>query len=90
MLGATVVATILILIPVAPGHLVGLALEGVWYFVFSKIQDQEFGQWEATHNGVMPSSGWKALGWGFVGLAVFVAIIVLMAIFLYAAGIAPH
>ena len=87
MLGAAVAATILILIPPAAGRLVGLGLEGVWYFLFPKIQDREFRQWEAAHPDVAPSSGWRALGWGFVGIAIFFAIAIGMVIILEAAGI---
>jgi len=90
MLGAAVVATILILIPDALGRLVGLGLEGVWFFVFPKIQGQEFRQWEATHPDVVPSSGWKALGWGFAGLAAFLAIAIAMGIFMDVLGIASQ
>lgn len=89
VLGATAVATILILIPRAPGRLIGLGLEGVWYFVFPKIQDQEFRQWEATHPDVVPSSGWKALGWGFAGFAAFLAIAIAIGVLLDVTGIAP-
>jgi hypothetical protein len=90
VLGATAVATILILIPRAPGRLIGLGLEGVWYFVFPKIQDREFRQWEATHPDVVPSSGWKALGWGFAGFAAFLAIAIAIGVLLDATGIAPQ
>jgi len=90
MLGAAVVATILILIPDAPGRLVGIGLEGGWFFVFPKIQDQEFTQWEAMHPDIKPSSGWKALGWGIAGLAVFVVIAIAVSILLDATGIAPQ
>jgi hypothetical protein len=90
MLGAAVIATILILIPAALGRPVGLGLEVVWYFVFPEIQDREFRQWEAAHPDVAPSSGWKALGWGFAGLAAFFAIVIAMGILLDATGIAPQ
>jgi hypothetical protein len=89
LLTATVAATVLIVIPDALGRLVGLGMEVVWYIVFPKIQDQEFGQWQATHNDVAPSNGWKALGWGFLGLALFFVIIVVMEMLLSAMGIAP-
>jgi hypothetical protein len=88
LLGAAVAASILILIPVAFGRPVGLGLEVIWYFVFSEIQDQEFTEWQAVHPDVRPSSGWKALGWGFAGLATFVAIFIAIDIFLDAIGIA--
>ncbi len=89
MLGAIAIAPILFLIPPARGRLFGLALEGVWYFVFPKIQDQEFNQWQAAHADLAPSSGWKALGWGFVGIAVFFVIAVLVGMLLDLTGIAP-
>jgi hypothetical protein len=83
-------ATILILIPHALVRPVGLGLEGVGFLVFPKIQDQEFREWEATHPDVVPSSGWKALGWRFAGLAAFVAIFIAIGILLDATGIAPQ
>jgi hypothetical protein len=89
LLTATLAATVLIMIPDALGRLVGLGMEVVWYIVFPKIQDQEFRQWEATHNDVIPSNGWKALGWGFLGLAMFLVVGVAMAVLLSAVGIAP-
>jgi hypothetical protein len=90
LLGSAVAATILILIPDALGRPVGLGLEGVWFVIFPKIQNQEFTQWQAAHPDVTPSSGWKAIGWGFLGVAVFFLIGVLMAILLTKAGIAPE
>jgi len=90
LLGATLVATILILEPPGPVHLFVLCLEGVCFFVFPKIQDQEFRQWEAAHPDIVPSSGWKAVGWGFSGLAAFFAIGIVVAILLSATGIAPQ
>src|SRR5712664_2261037 len=90
MLGATLMATIVILEPAAQVRLFVLCLEVVFYFVFPKIQDQEFRQWEATHPEIMPSSGWKALGWGFAGVGAFFAIVIAMGILLDATGIAPQ
>jgi hypothetical protein len=89
LLGAIFIAPIFFLIPPARGRFLGLALEGVWYFVFPKIQDQEFSQWQAAHADLAPSSGWKALGWGFVGIAVFFAIAVVVGMLLDVTGIAP-
>jgi hypothetical protein len=90
MLGAILMATILILEPAAKVRLFVLCLEGVCYFVFPKIQGQEFRQWETTHPDIVPSSGWKALGWGFAGLAAFFIIVVVMGILLDATGIVPQ
>jgi hypothetical protein len=90
ILGATLMATILILIPDALGRFFGLGLEVVGYLIYPKIQDLEFREWEATHPEIAPSSGWKAVGWGFAGLAAFLAILIAMGIFLDATGIAPQ
>lgn len=80
----------MILIPDALARPVGLGLEEAGYLVFPKIHDQEFRVWEATHPDVVPSSGWKALSWGFAGLAAFIAIFVAMGILLDVTGIAPQ
>jgi hypothetical protein len=90
VLAAILIAIILLLIPDKLGRLVGLGLEVVWYFVFPKKQNQEFQQWQATHPDVLPSSGWKALGWGFVGIAMFFAIIIMTVFVLDATGIASQ
>jgi hypothetical protein len=89
LLIGTVTAAVLILIPDAFGRLVGLGLEVVWYVVFPKIQDREFDQWVATHNVVAPSNGWKAMGWGFLGLVLFFVIFIAISVLLSATGIAP-
>ena len=90
ILSTAVVATVLIIIPTAVGRLLGLSLEIVWYFVFPKIHDEEFRQWESTHKGIKPSNGWRALGWGLFGAVLFLVIIAAMAIFLDATGIYPQ
>jgi hypothetical protein len=64
--------------------------EKEWRIVSQEIQNQEFMQWEAAHKDVVPPSGWKALGWGFAGLAAFFAIAIAIGILLDATGIAPQ
>jgi hypothetical protein len=90
VLATIVIAIILILTPLRLGRLVGLGLEGVWYFVFPKIQDQEFRQWQAMHPDVLPSSGWKALGWAFLGIVMFFVIAIVTGFALDVTGIAPE
>lgn len=87
VLSAAFIAIIVLLMPDAPGRLFGLGLEVAWYFVFPKIQDREFQQWQATHPDIEPTSGWKALGWGFLGSFLFLAIIIVVAMILEATGI---
>jgi hypothetical protein len=83
------VASFLLLLPDAIGRLAGLLLEVAWYFVFPKIQAKEFEQWQALHPEILPASGWRAIGWGFLGAGMFFVIIVLVAAVLQAAGIVP-
>jgi uncharacterized membrane protein len=59
VLSAAVIAVILPFVPDALGRPVGLGLEVAWYFVFPKIQDQEFQEWQATHADIDPTSGGK-------------------------------
>jgi hypothetical protein len=82
LLVAAAFAALVILIPDAPGRLLGFALEIAWYFVFPRIQNDEFNQWQAAHPDVLPSSGWKTLGWGFIGFALFLVIFFGMALLL--------
>lgn len=87
VLSAALIAVILHLMPYALGRLFGLGLEVAWYFVFPRIQDREFQQWQATHADVEPTSGWKALGWGFLGSVLLLAIISVVAVILETTGI---
>ncbi len=83
------VASFLLLLPDAIGRLAGLLLEVAWYFLFPKIQATEFEQWQALHPEILPASGWRAIGWGFLGFGMFFVIIVLVAAVFQAAGIVP-
>lgn len=87
VLSAAFIAIIVLLMPDATGRLFGLGLEVAWYFVFPKIQDREFQQWQASHLDIEPTSGWKALGWGFLGSVLFLATIIVVAVILEATGI---
>jgi hypothetical protein len=83
------VASFLLLLPDAVGRLVALPLEIAWYFVFPKIQAAEFEQWQALHPEILPASGWRAIGWGFLGAGMFFVIIILVAAVFQVAGIGP-
>jgi len=87
--GAVGVACFLLLLPDAIGRLAGLLLEVLWYFVYRKIQATEFEHWQALHPETFPASGWRAIGWGFLGAGMFFVIIVLVAAVFEAAGIVP-
>ena len=77
---AAVLSLILILLPDGIGRLFGLVAEITFYSVYPKLQEDEFAIWETANPGVESSNGWKALGWGFLGLLLFLVITVLIAI----------
>jgi hypothetical protein len=74
LLASLLFAVVLILVSDALGRVVGLGVEGGFYFLFPRIQDREFEEWQAAHQDTEPSSGWKALGWGALGLILFLVI----------------
>ena len=76
---AIVAAIVLSLLPSGLAHIVGLGMEAASLAIFPRIQDASFAEWQRINNGVEPSSGWPAIGWGFLGLILFVGIIFLVA-----------
>jgi hypothetical protein len=87
LLASIVFAVILMLIPDALGRAVGFGVEAGFYFLFPRIQDREFEDWQAAHKDVEPSNGWKALGWAVLGLILFFAIVILVLLGLEAMGV---
>jgi hypothetical protein len=77
---AAVLSFILILLPDALSRLFGLIAEITFWSVYPKLQEDEFAIWETANPGVEPSNGWKALGWGFLGLLLFLVVTMLIAI----------
>jgi disulfide bond formation protein DsbB len=80
-------AALVILIPEALGRLVGLGAEAAFYFLFSGLQDREFDEWQAAHQEVVPTNGWRALGWGFIGVIVFLVFLLAVVVLLGEIGI---
>ena len=68
---AAVMSLVLILLPDGLGRLFGFVAEITFYSVYPKLQKDEFAIWQTANPGVEPSNGWKALGWGFLGLLLF-------------------
>ena len=68
-------ATILFFVPDAFSRLVGLAAEIGFRLIFPAFMEKEFAEWEATHASVKPFNGWKAIGWGLVGMVLFLLIV---------------
>jgi hypothetical protein len=75
-------AFILALIPEGLGRIVGIGLEIGFYAVFPKIIYKEFAEWETAHPEIEPSSGWRAIGWGFLGILLYFVAIVMATLLL--------
>ena len=68
-------AVILFFIPDALAGLVGLGAEIAFLLFFPVYMEKEFNEWQTAHAGVSPANGWRAIGWGVVGIALFIAVI---------------
>jgi hypothetical protein len=80
LLVAAVLAVAFILLPDGLGRIVGFAAEIAFYTVYPKLQDDEFAVWQQANPGIEPSNGWGAVGWGFLGLVLFVVVTILVGI----------
>ena len=84
---AVIFGIVILVIPDVLGRLLGLGGEIASYAIFPRIQDESFNEWQRTNPGIEPSSGWKAIGWGLIGLLIFMAILIVLAIVMGAIGI---
>jgi len=75
-------AVIIFFIPDVLTRLVGIVGEIVFLLMFPKLIEHEFGEWQAGNPDVTPSSGWNAIGWGFLGLGLFFVVAVAVMIIL--------
>jgi hypothetical protein len=73
--GAGVLAATLVVIPDVLGCAVGLGAEIAFYKIYPGLRERQFEGWQAANPDIQPLNGWKAIGWGFVGLVIFLAII---------------
>jgi len=69
------ISVILFFIPAVLGRFAGFGVEAGACMIYPVLQGREFAGWEAAHPGIAPSSGWWAIGWGILGLFVFLAIL---------------
>jgi len=44
------------------------------------LQEDEFEIWQTANPSILPANGWGALSWGFLGVLLFLAVILLVAI----------
>lgn len=89
-LGSLALATVLFFIPDPFARFVGLGAEYVFYHVFKDLQKDEFADWQAANASIQPSNGWRAIGWGFAGLIVFLLIFFLVVFVLGLFGLQPR
>jgi len=87
---AVVYAVVVFFIPEGFSRILGFAAEAAFYFTFQKIQEREFTEWQTANSSLLPSNGWKAVGWGFAGLILFVLIFFLIVFLLGLAGFQPR
>jgi len=80
LLVAAVLAVALILLPDGLGRIVGLAAEIAFFSVYPRLQNAEFEAWQQANPGIEPSNGWGAVGWGLLGLLLFVVVTILVGI----------
>jgi hypothetical protein len=69
--GSVALLTIFFFIPDAWSRPLGLGTEAAFFAIFPLIQDKEFEAWEAANKDRSPSSGWNAIGYGFLGLLLY-------------------
>jgi hypothetical protein len=74
LLGAAALMIVFMLIPDILGRAVGLGAEIAFYMIYPGLQAKEFDEWQSAHPDIEPLNGWKALGWGFAGLALLILI----------------
>jgi uncharacterized membrane protein len=75
------------LIPEAFARLVGLGLEIGFAFIFAKLQDDEFSGWQTAHPEIKPTSGWRAIGWAFLGTFLYLVVIIIDVVILSLLGV---
>jgi hypothetical protein len=74
LVGTAALAVVFLSIPDVLGRVVGLAAEIAFYQVYPRLQEKEFGEWQIAHAEIEPLSGWKAIGWSFAGLLLFLVV----------------
>jgi hypothetical protein len=77
--GAAALAAVLTLIPSGLGRIVGIVAEVAFYQVYPRLQEREFGVWRTAHPDIQPLKGWRAVGWGLVGLLLFFVVFFVVA-----------
>ena len=82
LIAAILVSILLVLTPDFLSRLIGIGTDIAFWLVFPRIQHQEFEDWQNAHPDVLPSNGWRAMGWGLLGLFLFLLTAILVGMIL--------
>ena len=80
---ALVEGVVLFFVPDAFARVVALGAEVAFLLFFPVLMEKEFKEWQATHSD-SPSSGWRAIGLGLIGMILLVIVLFLTSMALYA------
>lgn len=80
LLATAVLAAVLLATPDVYGRVIGLGAEISFYLFYPRLQQAEYAAWQSAHTDVEPSNGWRAVGWGIIGLVLFFVIFIVVAI----------
>jgi hypothetical protein len=87
LLAAFVEAALLIITPDPFPRVIGLLTEAACYGAFKSVQSQDFEAWRAENPDLSATSGWKAVGWGLLGLILFLLILLMVGFLLGLFGV---
>ena len=71
LFGVFGLAVILFFTPDRFARLLGLSCDIAFVLGFRRFQEVEFARWRDATAGAEPDSGWKAVGWGLIGMVLF-------------------
>lgn len=72
-------AVVLMLTPDVLARGIGIGAEIAFYKVYSSLQEKEFAAWRTANPQIEPLNGWRAMGWGFAGLTLFLLVFFVVA-----------
>ncbi|MGB9104112.1 MAG: hypothetical protein WCC59_05080 [Terriglobales bacterium] len=81
-LAAIPIGIILMRVPNPFGRFVGLGIEIATALIFPPLQQAEFIAWQQANPDIAPSNGWRAIGWGILGVFAFFVLLFVLAIML--------
>lgn len=90
LFGSLGLAIALFFIPDPFARLVGLGAEYAFYHIFKDLQQSVFAEWQAANASIQTTNGWLAIGWGFLGLLLFLVVFFVVFVVLGFFGLQPR